>query len=513
MSLPAPVVLASGSAGPLGAASFGTVTTGTTSATILAEVWNAKGSPSTDTAMEVCLSALARGSLDTTFNLTNPAIANGYLQVQVTGIAAGGTGAIKPQVTGWQRLRPGLPLRLDPIPGDSGRTITFRLVVPAGQLTDNWTFNFGLSWAMPTTAIPGGPWSAGLRGVFDGCGDGNSRYLIAGGALTPSGTPDEYVNWSDLQYRYLGAPHVLLAGKVAPGDTDGAAVALTAGQAYWAALTAGAGPGLTVTKGLLGTAPVPLSARPALPAGEELVGFVQVPFSAAIDGTDIDQTDAEWGGWMLYGQSGLAAQLGRGSGLVGDSVDVTQSAVALTFPGGTADVRVWKVPSNPDLVIAAPPRPDPQSLELWRCVTSGGAITSAVDVRPWLGPDRQRHAFRFAGTLVVAQVIYLTLPGPEDRAIALPYPVAASCDPVAVGTGSNVFEIEWWNGIAWVTLFTSSGTQDRRPTLAGAGPFTSQAALPEVLVLPGFSQVRVRVVSISAPSPTGAEIVLVTERA
>jgi hypothetical protein len=506
-------VLAPGGTGPLGGVSFGTTTTGFTSATVQAEIWNQKGDPTADTAREVQLTALVKTSADASYELTSPPIANGYLECRVTGIAAGGTGAPTLQVTGWQKIRPGRPCLLDPIPGDSGRTVEFRQVVPAGQNTDAWTWNFSLRWAEPTSPIPAGLWASGNRGVFSRTGDGAASFLISGGAVTPSGTPDNKTTVADTLYRYLGLPKVLLEQQITYDQHDGAAVLLTAGQGYWATLSAGAGPGLTVTKGLAATAPVPITGRVPQPAGEAFVAFVQVTSAAAIGSGDIDQTLTTWGGWLLYGQTGLAAKLGPGSGIAGDSIDLTESAVSLTFPDAMADVRVWKIQANPDLVIQPPPAPDPQALELWRCTTAGGAITVSKDVRRFIGPDRQRHVFRFGATLVVAQELYLTLPGPGDRAICLPYPVLASCDPVTSGSGSNLFELEFWNGSAWVSLFTSSGTQDRRPALAGAGPFVSEAALPEVLVLAGWTQLRARVTAISIPAPTGAVIELLTEAA
>src|SRR6202023_2990354 len=459
-------VLAPGATGPLGGVSFGTTTTGFTSATVQAEIWNQKGDPTADTAREVQLIALVKTSADASFELTSPPIANGYLECRVTGIAAGGTGTPTPQVTGWQKIRPGRPCLLDPIPGDSGRTVEFRQVVPAGQNTDAWTWNFSLRWAEPTSPIPAGLWASGNRGVFSRTGDGAASFLISGGAVTPSGTPDADVHLADLAWRFQGVPHVALQQVIAFDQHDGAAVLLTAGQGYWATLSAGAGPGLTVTKGLAATAPVPITGRVPQPAGESFVAFVQVTSAAAIGSGDIDQTLTTWGGWLLYGQNLLAAQLGSGSGIAGHSRDPTV-----------------------------------------------GAMQVARDVRRFLGPARQKHVFHFGAALVVNAAVYLTLPGPGDRAVCLPFPVLASCDPVSGGSGSNVFELEYWHGSAWVSLFTSSGTQDRRPTLAGAGPFVSEAALPEVLVLPGWTQLRARVTAISTPAPTGAVIELATEAA
>src|ERR1700747_939483 len=153
MSLAKCSLLAPGGTGPLGGVSFGTTTTGFTSATVPAELWNQKGDPTADTAREVQITALVKTSADTDFELTAPPIANGYLECRVTGIAAGGTGTPDLQVTGWQKIRPGRPFLLDPIPADSGRTIEFRQVVPPGQNSDMWTWLFHPQGAEPTSSI------------------------------------------------------------------------------------------------------------------------------------------------------------------------------------------------------------------------------------------------------------------------------------------------------------------------------------------------------------------------
>lgn len=504
---------------PLGALSFGTLGSGTISPTIAITIWNGKGVPTADPLTELYIGALVKGSTDAAYNSNSVAVTQGYLEAQVTGIAPGGTGSPQPYTSGWAKIAPGRPLRLPTIPADSGYSVSFRVNAPIGQLSDSYSFKLDPHYKEPSLPIPVGLWSAGARGVFDGCGDSEASFLIAGGGLTASGTPDNNVHLADLQYRFQGLPKVCLEQAIAFDQHDGAGATLAAGQAYWLALTAGAGPLLTVTKGLAAAYPVALSGRPVLPVGEPLVGYVQVPQTAAILAGDIDQTLTVWGGWLLYGISSLNATLGPGSGIVGDSFDMTASPVSILFPDNST-VSVWKVPSNPDLIWQAA-KPHPQALELWRVTTLSGAITAVKDVRRWLGPDRQRTTlFLYGG--VGAELAYGVLPGPGDRALVLPAPMMLRTAMLASATGPAEFEVDYWNGSVWVTLFTNQATQDRRPTVtpsapaAGDGTFYSVGALPEVLVLPGYTQLRFQQITDTTPgvaSTDGAFIDIWTEAA
>jgi hypothetical protein len=503
---------------PLGPLSFGTIDPGTISPTVTAQVWNGNGVPSADPLTEFYIGALVKGSADAAYNVDNPAVAYGYLEAQVTGTAPGGTGAAIPYVTGWAKIMPGRPLRFPVLPGDAGYIVQFRVNVPIGQLSDSFSFKLDAHYQEPSLPIPVGLWSAGARGVFDGCGDAGSSFLIAGGALTASGTPDNNVHLADLQYRYQGVPKVCLAQAITFDQHDGAGATLAAGQAYWLALTASAGPLLTVTKGLAAAYPVALSGRPALPVGEVLVGYVQVPQTAAILSGDIDQTLTVYGGWALYNPTNLHATLGPGSGIVGDSFDMTASPVLILFPDNST-VSVWKVPSNPDLIWQAA-KPHPQALELWRVTTLSGAITAMVDVRRWLGPDRQTTRIMLYGGGIGTEYAFSVLPGPEDRALCLPVSVVLSIAGEFVN-GVAKFDIQYLSGSAWVSLFTSSGTQDRRPAVtaaagASAASYFSTNALPEVLVLPGFTPLRAIQISDTTPSLSttdGAWLLIDTEAA
>lgn len=511
MAAPKPQILASGGT-PLGVLSFGVVPSGSISATISLEVWNSQGDPTASPATELRLDVFAQSSEDSDYNQLGPVSLGFWFQAQITGLASGGTGAPVLQTSTWSGVGAGRPLLLNPIPADSGRTIQVRLNLPAGAPTDTWRFLLKLSWQQAAIPIPLGAWEAGARGVLSGAGDGNASFVFFGGVVTPDGPPDGGVTVSDTAWRFQGLPVAALQQSVVLDQHDGTGTALTSGQGYWATLSCGAGPGYTVTKGTAATAPVPITGRVPPPAPETLLGYVQVTTAAAVGSGDIDQSEMQYGGYLLTELSTLTTQLGAGSAFAGDALVENDSSQPLTIPPSLADVRIYLLPSGQP-VVQAPPRPDPQATELWDLVSGSSSVTSAMDVRPWVRPDPQTTRFELAGPLTSGQTLLGVLPGPEARGLALPAPVVVVFDaPLTTPTGTTILELEYWSGSAWVTLFTSSGTQDRRPTASGASLVVSTAALPEVVVLPGGTPVRVRVASVSTPAPAGAYLALTTER-
>jgi hypothetical protein len=77
--------------------------------------------------------------------------------------------------------------------------------------------------------------------------------------------------------------------------------------------------------------------------------------------------------------------------------------------------------------------------------------------------------------------------------------------------GRTAFEVEYWNGSAWVSLFSSSGTVDRRPAVTwNATSLVNASARPEVLMIPAYAPLRARVIEIptAGAAPSGGEVVV-----
>src|SRR6266851_3373087 len=91
---------------PLGPLSFGTINPGTISPVISITIWNGKGTPAADPLTEFYVGALVKGSVDASFNATNPAVTRGYLEASVTGPAPGGSVTPPAYVTPWAKIAP-----------------------------------------------------------------------------------------------------------------------------------------------------------------------------------------------------------------------------------------------------------------------------------------------------------------------------------------------------------------------------------------------------------------------
>ncbi|MEM1183331.1 MAG: hypothetical protein AAGM22_33635, partial [Acidobacteriota bacterium] len=142
--------------------------------------------------------------------------------------------------------------------------------------------------------------------------------------------------------------------------------------------------------------------------------------------------------------------------------------------------------------------PESQALALYEVDTDAASITATRDVRRWLG-GRQ-----FAANLTILdpQVGGVTVwANPTGRPLdILPDSMAIELHEDAAGLGGSGewrFEVEQRApGGAWVSLFTSSATDDRRPAIQADG--TVSEIYPEVLTIEPGAVVRLRVLSVAA---------------
>jgi hypothetical protein len=475
------------------------------------ELWNSKGDDTADELTGASINFLTRDPGDPT---ADPPIPPGpwsqasrtarerWIQIRATGVVGNAT-PYTSNPTPMGRLR---PFRVPNIAPNSARTLSMKLVVPGGAASEALEILLAVDYERPAIALAGGLYEAGGQGIVSGLGDGLSTYIAQGGAVTPTGTPDEFVTVADIVGVLAGEPYAILEHQeeVTGDASDGA---LASGQAYWAELAKDtAGAGIVQTKGTKGTAPRSLDARPEKSIGRHLA-YVHRDFDAAIAAEDIYESGRGYGLFALTG-AGLTRTLHPGVALVDDSLIRLETERSVTFPASTDPVRLWLLPSG-DLEVAEN-RSDPRALLLWSGVTDGTTFTSLKDERQILGQRTVR--FRMTGGLAVNDADYASWPLATDGYLALPVAVLLTLDDVGAGTGGRTaLDIEYWNGAAWTTLFTSSGTEDRRPALAyNATVLQDAAAIPEVRKIGRFTRLRARCVEVPSggAAPTGAEMLL-----
>lgn len=493
----------SGGAALLPAFTFGngTVPSGLTSDVLPFEIWNSKGDDTADTANGVTVFFLERAVGTEAFGQSGLHSTGRFIEMRAVGVE----GEASPYVSAWTQVGAGRPFRLPPIPADSARLLEARDVVPGGLSDFQTEFLLTMKWDSPVTPLAGGLYEAGGQGIVAGIGDGLATYLAEGGTLTPSGSPDDEVTLSDTSYVHQGVPRVLLEQQVVI-DGDALDGALIAGEAYWNTLSVGAAGTVTETKSNAGTAPLSVALRPAVPAGEVLLGYVHRDFDAAIAGGDIYQDERAYGLFRIA-FAGLTATLSPGVALVDGAEVRYETERTISLPASEADVRLF-IPRGEPALTADGTKPDARALEIYRLTTGAASVTATTDNRKLIG--RKVVRFRFAASLVVAQQEEAMLPVDHEVGLSPLAPVVVALDDAGAGTGGRTaFEVEFWNGAAWVSLFTSSGTEDRRPAVAN-GSLTSEAAIPEVRTFGRFTRLRARVIEVPSggAAPAGAELLL-----
>jgi len=484
------------------------VVTGSLSAVTQFELWNANGASSGDAATEIYLEIFEQRSGETTWTQLRETTMHRWMEIQVTGA----TGTATPWTKTWTPVGQGRPFLVPPIPFNSGRQMELRANFPGSAGTD--AILLQIVPHVRDSAVPVGYGShiAGFRGISTGLGDGLRSEIIRGGALTASGTPDSNVQVGDTEWVYAGVPHVRLAGPVALSGSS-ASGALVSGEAYWATLSLGAS-GLTVTKSASFTTPLTVDQRPPVPGDELLLGWASLDFAGAI-GSSAIYNAAVLGRFALQG-IGLTRRIGPGLALVDDRIVRWDTDRPLTLPASTTGIGIYLLPAGDPTASSSGP-PDPRAVLLYRVDTDSSDVSAVTDLRSYLKTRPGVLSFRFDAVLVANAAKIRTFPGDADGALCLGRSCLAILDDLGntATAGATVFDVQYRTGLStWVSLFTSSGAADRRPTLAYNAAFPYQAeGKPEVLVIPKSTELRVVVISIptATAAPSGAEVQLFFE--
>lgn len=474
-------------------------------------IWNDKGGTAgADTAREVEIWALSRDVGETEYSLDDDAARDGWLEGRL--ISQAGTG-IEAQTTAWMPLGKAKKIFAKDIPSNTTRHIELRMVAPASAGTVSKEFLVRLRCQRADTPLDMGHFESGARGVRTGLGDPDFTELLEGYALTETGTPDEFVNVALGRRIAAGIPVVDLAHQIEFTNLDSASAALAAGQSYWAAITAGADTAaLTVTKGLKGTSPLSVSDRPALPSGERLVGWVEVPYGLAIATANITQTDRLYGCYA-YTASGLNVTLHRGQSMADNRLIVHTGKAWEGALDASSTVYLWQ---NADGTFSTDLTGDPlgRGELLWVFTTDGSGITGVADRRRWLaGGELVVIQLGKAGTLAVNDEVFGMLPS-NQRALIRPIGgiTVGLADDGATSGATLVDVFAKAQGGAFTTLFTSSGTDDQRPSIAyNATDPIDVVCAPEVLVLEPWSQLKAKVMTVPGTASSGLTVSIVAE--
>jgi hypothetical protein len=418
-------------------------------------------------------------------------ISNGrWLQVRATGQS--GTG-ITPQSTSWVPVGVGARLYLSPIPANCRRVLEAKLVVPAGNATASKKIRIIAFRSENVTPLPAGTHESGQRGVLSGTGDPEQTYLLTGGAVTATTpTADGNINIAAVQWVEQGTPHSHYGGTRAIS-------ASASGNARWVTVSLGAAWPPTLTASAEVTAPAPVGDRPALPAGEAFVCFVHRD-----DGTIIQDdiyTDAQVHAPFGLDLDGLDFVLGPGRSLANNALirrDQSQT-------GSLTDDQVTVIYQSPTtgglLQVESGDLPvELRALPLWE-VTAASGVTTARDLREFLGPRVLTFDALFTGTVAVNDARYWQ---PVNRTLFVRLPHGCDIAAGSIGaraSGNLELELERYTGGSWSnSLFSDSA---KRPKLAfDASPPVATAFAPDVVELAPMTRLRWRVAALPSGGST-----------
>lgn len=376
--------------------------------------------------------------------------------------------------TDWQNVGAYADLLVGDVPTNCAFYLEQKQRPPSSATQFSWRWAWGYYSGVYSMALP--PALSLLdRGILHGVGNYAHSGLIRGGAVTPTaGTPDDEVHVAAIQYVYKGLLYGFTKSDHTLNQNDSAAAALGVGESYIAVGTANAS-GPHYTKGVKGTSPV----APTPPAGELLLEkpYVTVQYDAgggAIDAADItgaglyDRYYAEAGsGLQLKIHKGRA--IGGGTERYASNPQLVALAASDTFYLYQLASGLWEyaLTETPPETTATGP--------WWEVDTDGSGVTAVRDRRQYAGKSKTivlEGAITGGAPAAIADVMI------EDDRLFLEV-VAVRIPANGGSSGNTVFEAKK-NG---TTIYTSSGTDDQRPTLAynAAATDVHRTGIPEVL--------------------------------
>jgi len=397
-----------------------------------------------------------------------PILDQRWIEIAVVDMDNIGDGAMEFQATDYIAIGAGYPLVLRDIPKNCGRKLRLRSVVPFGVDTGS-SQAFLLPW-VDDSSVPG-PFRLGAitgSGVMPSYRDASARILLRGRGLTADGS--DAVTAVKGAFAYGGSQTNVLATRKTLNQVaaDGA---LAAGQSYKATLSQKSDSTVTATKSNKGAAP----ATPDVPADEINLGVATVGYQAGgtsvINTNNLDMSGVVYGDYLVAAGTGTVVLIAGGQGLSSiDSATINGSTSMLNVTDD-ATSYVWRLWDGTFADTATRVPPSGGAALLAQVTVAGGVITSIVDLRTFIEPAISelpltlRHVGAFSTTLDDFDL---------DEA---PFDFMISRVRLAIGKrGTSVsgsFRADVFLraegadlGGAGTSIYTSSGTNDQRPSIA-----------------------------------------------
>ncbi len=376
----------------------------------------------------------------------------------------------------------GIAITAPDLPAGEFHEYEFRTLPPGGN--SEAVTQFKLAWHKTRFQSIGNP-HAVEPGIHNGVGTGRVTAIFDRSiAIAVSGIGT--FEWPDFSWYYLGVPYSVLDHDETIDANDGSTVALASGESYLylAVLDDGA---TTILKGDLvtGTAVYPADA-PAVPAGNRLLGHGVRDFVADLTFTTLDELPD----FFNVTTSGLDFTVARSGGPMavdGSLVDSTTPVTGSLTASSTNTLSVLADGSVGVTLDGSLAQPGAQII--FDIVTDGSGETSRVDRRQFV--RRRETVLKFVASAASNTTVTRTIANVGGRSIFI-RPNGIVMQTSGLPTNSLVADIFTRSDLGGkVTIFTSFGSDDRRPTITSGSGSLFASGLAEVLEIPPKTEVAV----------------------
>jgi hypothetical protein len=455
---------------------------GEESAVFTLDIWNDKDDEFLDTTTAIGIRLRLLASTDggvSYFSSGEPILDERWTRIRVTASEATGVDEIDDQVTGTLPFGTSAEIPLDDIPPQARRRIELQVITPGAQTLNETRIalaivgNLASSPLAQFTALAMGSAVApadritGLRSILDGhlvTADDTDTVVVAGGHFVYDGTESNVLD-EDVTFNLQ----------------DSAAANLGAGEDYLVTLSRQSGGVLTVTKSTKAA-----TEYPDVPAGEIFVANLTV---ASADGVAVTVAQASviqaamrYAAFHARAGAGLTVLVSRGDGIA--STDLRQyisHEISVAVEANQTN-RVWVLPDGQLDATLTDAEPVFGAYLVCLATTDGANVTEIVDARRFAHRALTEWPIDLAWSGYMSEVDQVSYDGVLDAAAWTV--VHFDCEAEEIMHDLSDVDATWTggeikidlrvlapgapigDGTGGVSLFTSSGTDDRRPVIA-----------------------------------------------
>lgn len=407
-----------------------------------------------------------------------------------------------------------------------GVRIELQIIVPGGQTLDATKIKLSLPGNLASSPLSQFATGATGAGVIPADRIAGLRSLLRGSEVTANDTAT--VTLARGQLVYDGTEVTFPQTTQTFNLNDSAGIALLAGESYRVTLSRNAAGVVTATKGPKNEALV----YPAKPAANIFVANLTVTSAdgaaVTVSQASVIQTAVKYAQFLVRAGVGLAARISRGDGVTGSDLRQYLSHDTEVALVASSTNRVWRIGVGSFVVTQTDTEPEFGADLLALIPTSAGAVSDVIEARKFAHravtewPLRLTYRAALSQVAVPALALDLGILDFDGELEAVTFDLTAK-DGTWTGGTLKVDVRHFAPGVAvpfpvggagagGASIYTSSGTDDRRPSIAW-----NAASLRVVVVdhevrrfLAGTRFVIDLVTTVAAPGAEPAQEIRVT---